>query len=232
MYLRIYKDLKKEENKKRAKEQEVYHKYDNHVSFGIDASLRNSILKKYKKDIRKLECKELLANAEILYGYGIEETVLAGNFMLKNRIDCVSLPFLDKVLSFFCSWSTVDDFCINILQPVLKNNPEETLRFLQKWNRSKNMWKRRSSVVVFTRKIGESGEFTKEALSFCEKLIWDKEDMVQKGVGWCLKDVMRGNKKKVLSCVKKLRERGVSSTITLYAIREVKGKERRDLLQR
>lgn len=64
------------------------------------------------------------------------------------------------------------------------------------------MWKRRVSVVAFVRKIGESGKFTNEALMLCENLIWDKEDMVQKGVGWCLKDVMRGDKKKFLIMLK------------------------------
>lgn len=92
------------------------------------------------------------------------------------------------------------------------------------------MWKRRASVVIFVRKIGESGKFTNEALAFCENLLWDKEDLVQKGVGWCLKDIMRGDQKKVFAYIKKLRKQGVCTTITLYAIRDLTGKERSEIL--
>ena len=92
------------------------------------------------------------------------------------------------------------------------------------------MWKRRASVVIFTRKVGESGRFTKEALELCENLIWAKEDLVRKAVGWCLKDVMRGDKKKVLKYVKDLRKRGVPSIITSYAIRDLRGKHKAEIL--
>jgi len=94
------------------------------------------------------------------------------------------------------------------------------------------MWKRRASVVAFVRKVGESGLFTNQALQLCEQLIWDDQDLVRKGVGWCLKDVMRGDKRTVLSYVRQLRQRRVSSIITLYALRDIRGAERAAILQR
>jgi hypothetical protein len=54
---------------------------------------------------------------------------------------------------------------------------------------------------------------------------------VRKGVGWALKDVMRGDPDQVLAYVKELRRRGVSAVITLYAIRDLKGAERADVLR-
>lgn len=42
---------------------------------------------------------------------------------------------------------------------------------------------------------------------------------------------MRFDKKRVLEYVKELRRKGVSSTITLYAIRDLKGEERRKVLR-
>lgn len=39
-----------------------------------------------------------------------------------------------------------------------------------------------------------------------------------------------GDKKKVLEYVKKLRHAGVPATVTLYAIRDLKGKEREAVL--
>ena len=40
----------------------------------------------------------------------------------------------------------------------------------------------------------------------------------------------RRHRERVLDYVKSLRRRGVSSTITLYAIRDLKGEERREVL--
>jgi 3-methyladenine DNA glycosylase AlkD len=120
--------------------------------------------------------------------------------------------------------------CINVLQPLLWKYPVQTLLLLRNWNRSENQWKRRASVVVFTRNVGKSGKFTREALELCEHLLWDKEDLVQKGVGWALKDVMRGDHGQVLEYIKTLRRRGVPAKITLYAIRDLKGAQRREIL--
>ena len=84
--------------------------------------------------------------------------------------------------------------------------------------------------MVFTRRVAEGGKFIDEALDLCETLIWDEEDLVRKGVGWALKDNMRADKERVLSYVKSLRRRGVSSIVTLYAIRDLKGDERNEVL--
>ena len=130
----------------------------------------------------------------------------------------------------FTGWSHVDDVCIAVIQPLLRAHRSETLALLERWNGSANRWKRRASVVAFVRKIGESGEFTEDALRLCENLAFDRQDLVRKGVGWALKDLMRGDRERVLEYVKELRRRGASSTVTLYAIRDLDGRERQEVL--
>jgi 3-methyladenine DNA glycosylase AlkD len=77
---------------------------------------------------------------------------------------------------------------------MINKYPIEVIGLLRKWNQSYNKWKRRASVVVFTRRIAKDGRFIDEALDLCENLIWDEEDLVRKGVGWALKDNMRSDK--------------------------------------
>ena len=233
LYKAIHSDLLKHRDRKMAGADNRYHKYKGYRSFGIRSAVRHEIFRKYRTEIKQLSCREAFGLVNKLAAYRIEDTTLAGNFVLQNKPECLSkntLPFLDKYLNNFRSWSTTDDFCIGILQPVLLKYPKETLHLLGKWNRSKNMWKRRASVVVFVRKIGQSGRFTNEALKLCSGLIWDNEDLVQKGVGWCLKDIMRGDKKQVLAYVEGLRKKGVPAVITLYAIRGLKNPERSRIL--
>jgi len=157
-----------------------------------------------------------------------------GDAILKLSLDELTpdrYRFLDEIGGYLSNWADTDWFCIDVLQPLLRKYTRETLNLLRKWNRSKSIWKRRASVVTFTRKIGDGGEFTEQALELCDNLIWDKEDYVRKGVGWALKDNMRGNKQRVLEYIKSLRQKGVSSVITLYSIRDLKGKEREEVLK-
>jgi len=90
--------------------------------------------------------------------------------------------------------------------------------------------------VLFTRKVAKSGQFTDVALEMCNNLIFDSEDIVEdlvlKGIGWALKDLMHTDKQRILDYVQDLRQKGVSSTVTLYAIKNLKGRERKDFLSK
>jgi 3-methyladenine DNA glycosylase AlkD len=138
--------------------------------------------------------------------------------------------FLDEFLENFRGWGNTDLFCGAVLQPLLEVYTGEVLSLLRRWNISENPWKRRASVVAFTRKTAESGEYIDVTLALCDNLIWDEEDLVRKGVGWALKDTMRADRERIVDYVKSLRRMRVSSTITLYAIRDLKGEERQRVL--
>lgn len=238
LYKQVVLGLEKHEDKEGAEIAKLSHKYEGYKSYGLLFPVLRKLLKQYKKDIQNLNCKEAFSLARKFFISHIEEQGIAGNYVLHLKSDCLTpsqFGYLDKILDHFHSWSVTDDFCVEgsgVLQPLLLKYPEYTFAVLRKWNSSKNMWKRRASVVPFTRKVGESGKFTKEALELCENLIWDKEDLIQKAVGWCLKDIMRGDKQRVTKYVKGLRKRGVSSTLTLYAIKDLKGEERREILNK
>ena len=138
--------------------------------------------------------------------------------------------FLDNLPQHFTSWSHVDHLSLGVIQPLLGGYRKETLELLDDWSQSPVRWKRRASIVTFTREIAKSGDFTEEVVSLCEKLIWDEEDIVQKGVGWALKDNLRSAPDRILPYIKDLRRRGVPSAITLYAIRDLRGAEREEVL--
>jgi 3-methyladenine DNA glycosylase AlkD len=201
--------------------------------YGITTPVFRQILRSFKPDFGGLSLDERLHLAERLYASGFAGQAGVANHLLAisvREMETEHLVLLDRFVEYFHSWATTDDFCVNVLQPLLAVYPAQVLKLVRRWNRSKNRWKRRASVVVFARKVGESGRFTDEVLELCEALIWDPDHMVQKGVGWALKDNLRGARGKVLRYVKGLRRRGVPSTVTLYAIRDLKGAERAAVL--
>jgi 3-methyladenine DNA glycosylase AlkD len=203
-------------------------------SYGLSEEEEKELIERYLGIFRQLTLDERLQLAKMFYASTFSEQANFGDAILELSIEELTptnFDSLDEIASFLSNWGQTDWFCIRVVQPLLLKYPEQALNLLRRWNSSKSLWKRRASAVTFARKIGESGEFTDEALELCGNLIWDREDYVRKGVGWALKDNMRGAKKRVLDYVKSLRRKGVSSVITLYAIRDLKGNERDEVLK-
>ncbi len=210
-----------------------FHKHNEYVSYGLKTSDFRQLMKAFCPRFLSLSLKERLDTAAELLGKHVGELGHIGIHMValsRKELKPAHFPLLSRLIDDFRSWSHVDHFCFEVMQPLLWKYRDVTLALVKEWNQSPIRWKRRASVVIFTRKAGESGEYTDEMLRLCENLIWDEEDIVQKGVGWALKDNMRSARRIVLSFVKSLRRRGVPSTITLYAIRDLKGAERKDVL--
>jgi 3-methyladenine DNA glycosylase AlkD len=237
---RLYKDvvgeLERRADARSAAKEMFWHKKvgEGFKAYGISAPDFYEIAKKFRQPFRELSFREMVELARRFFGSGYGGQMSFGVWLLKLNVKEMkpeNFGVLEEVGDCLNNWGTVDVFCIDVLQPLLMAYPKEVLAILRRWNRSESLWKRRASVVVFTRKVGASGRFTDEALELCNGLVWDKEDLVRKGVGWALKDCMRGDKEKVLEYVKGLRRKGVSAVITLYAIRGLKGREREEVLK-
>lgn len=235
MYREIVAELERRADAKRAEKEMYYHKKvgEGFKAYGISTLEFYEIAKKYRNVFKQLTFKERITLAERFFRSGYAGQMSFGIILLKlsvKEMEPEDFGVLEIVGDCLNNWATTDGFCIDVLQPLLLAYPREVLWILREWNKAESLWKRRASVVVFTRRVGASGKFTDEALELCDRLVLDAEDYVRKGVGWALKDAMRGDKKKVLEYVKGLRQKGVSAVITLYAIRDLRGKERKEVL--
>ena len=211
-----------------------YHKHGQYLSYGLKAPAFWEIMKAFRPRFLALSLRERLDLAVKLLGEHIGEPGHTGIHIAAlsaKELEPAHFSILDRMADGFRSWSHVDHFCSEVMNPLLWNHRLEALAFLENWSRSPNRWKRRGSVVAFTGKTAASGKFTDDVLRFCEALVRDKEDIVRKGVGWALKDNLRSAPERILPYIKDLRRRGVSSTIVLYAIRNLKGAEREAVLR-
>jgi len=204
-------------------------------SYGVRAAERMEIIRAHRKAIRGLQRQQQLELAWKLIEseYGEQQSIAL--FILKIHAEYFSpdkFDQLDEYMRYLHGWSKIDSYTGSLLRDVLFQHPDEFADLVGQWNRDEDLWLRRASVVLFTRKVAKSGQFNDAALKFCENLVHDPEVMVQKGVGWSLKDLMCSDKERVIDYVIDLRVRGVSSVITLYAIKDIKGKERAAILSR
>ena len=210
-----------------------FHKHDLYLSYSLKTPDFHKLMKEFRPRFLELGLPERLKLARQLLGIHIGELGHAGIYVLTLSVEQLQprhFSLLDAVTDDFRSWSHVDHFCTQVMAPLLFKFPEKTLALLEKWNKSPNRFKRRASVVAFTHNVAKSAKFTEEAVRLCENLIRDDEDIVRKGIGWALKDNMRSAPKRILPFVKDLRRRGISSTITLYAIRDLKPAQRKEVL--
>jgi hypothetical protein len=196
-----------------------FHRHDEYLSYGLKASEFRMIMKDFCPRFLKLSLQERMGLAVRLLEERIGELGHVGLYILTLSVKDLGprhFPYLDDLPKHFRSWSHVDHLSLGVMQLLLWRYRKETLELLDEWSRSPIRWKRRASVVPFVR--------------LCENLIWDDEDIVQKGVGWALKDNLRSAPDRLLPYIKDLRRRGVSSTITLYAIRDLRGAKRQEVL--
>jgi 3-methyladenine DNA glycosylase AlkD len=84
------------------------------------------------------------------------------------------------------NWAHTDGLSLWLLGASIANDPA-LIDKLDAWTRSKNRWKRRAAAVALVYSA-KRGEHTKAILRVATPLIEDHDDMVQKGVGWLLKE--------------------------------------------
>ena len=200
---------------------------------GIKTQTIRNLAKKHAPSFGALHWSDQCRFVQRSQEDGRYEVAHLGVFLMGCTIEqtqVVVLHDLTSLIQRFAGWSVTDAFCIEVLQPLLRRQPTDMLDLMAAWSGAESRWMRRASVVIFTRKIGASGRYTEEGIAACERLIGDADDLVQKGVGWALKDLMRGDRQRVYRYVLELRSRGVPATITLYALKDIQGKERADAL--
>jgi len=91
--------------------------------------------------------------------------------------------WLDKYVH---NWGHTDGLALWLLGASIANDASLVSK-LDAWTRAKNRWKRRAAAVALVYSA-KRGEHTEAILRIATPLIADEDDMVQKGVGWLLKE--------------------------------------------
>jgi 3-methyladenine DNA glycosylase AlkD len=126
------------------------------------------------------------------------------------------------------NWATTDAICGALIGPLVLQHPELGAR-LRVWARDRNMWVRRASIVglIPRARRGESLDLVYE---IAYRLHADREDLIQKAVGWTLREA---GKTDMARLERYLRTNGTSipRTTLRYAIERFPEQKRRALLK-
>jgi 3-methyladenine DNA glycosylase AlkD len=109
--------------------------------------------------------------------------------------------WLDRV----SSWADHDGLVHYLIGPMVAADHRRTARALC-WARSKNRWRRRAAAVSLIR-AGRQKMFFPEIVRVSETLLADRDDMVQKGLGWLLREAAKADPKTTVPYLLRIRKR-------------------------
>jgi 3-methyladenine DNA glycosylase AlkD len=126
------------------------------------------------------------------------------------------------------NWATTDAICGMLIGPLLLRHPALRPR-LRGWSVDRNMWVRRASIVGLI-PCARRGESLDLLYAIAPRLHADREDLIQKAVGWSLREAGKTDRPRL---ERYLRANGtaIPRTTLRYAIERFPEVKRRGLLK-
>lgn len=146
--------------------------------------------------------------ADLLFqGNVLEEKVLAV-FLLERQV----AEFGDREFRLFeswlgriSSWADHDGLVHYLIGPMIVGNPKRQTQALR-WAKSRDRWHRRAAAVALVRSARLRQSFP-QIIATSEALLADQDDMVQKGLGWLLRETAKADPEKTVPYLVKIRAR-------------------------
>ena len=157
--------------------------------YGIRSATVGKIGKEYFKAIKGTSKAEIFDLCTELWQSGyIEESVIACDWsynLHKNFEPSDFIVFESWIVEWVNNWASCDTFCNHTVGKFIEMYPAY-LAELKRWTQSDNRWMRRAAAVSLI-VPARQGKFLNDILAIAELLLFDQDDMVQKGYGWMLK---------------------------------------------
>jgi 3-methyladenine DNA glycosylase AlkD len=109
--------------------------------------------------------------------------------------------WLDRI----SSWADHDGLVYYLIAPMMVSDPKRRSRVFG-WAKSPNRWHRRAACVALIRGTRQTMFFA-EIVRLSNMLLKDKDDMVQKGLGWLLRETAKANSARTVAYLMKIRAR-------------------------
>ena len=186
---------------------------------GVRTGTVGKIANKYWKEVEVFDKRQIFKICEEMYGSDYCEEAFVVSFWvpkLADKFEPQDLRVFKRwIESYINNWAKCDGFCNHSIGSFVERYPE-TVQELKTWTKSNNRWLRRAAAVSLIIPA-KRGEFLADVLEISDGLLLDKDDMVQKGYGWLLKEASRLHQKEVFDYVVSKRKT-MPRTALRYAI--------------
>ncbi len=173
-----------------------------------------------------LQMDEMLEIADALWKSGIVEARILAVLILSKFhrfLERRHWRHFDGWVDSLNNWAETDCLCCDLLAHLIEAEPRLVGR-LSPWTRSRNRWRRRAAAVALVQHA-RRGEHHDAAFAICDRLAEDRDDMVEKAIGWLLKEASRTQPQRVADYLIENIER-LSRTTVRYACEKLPAKLR------
>ncbi len=189
------------------------------IVYGVKTATVGKIAKRYWEDVECLGKIKIFKLCEELYRSDYCEEAFIVSYWVPNLIDEFTtddlLLFRKWIEKYINNWAKCDGFCNHSVGGLIEKFPE-CLDEVKSWAKSTNRWMKRASAVSLI-VPAKRGKYLKDVFEIADVLLTDKDDIVQKGYGWLLKEASRIHQKEVFEYVIK-NKKVMPRTALRYAI--------------
>jgi 3-methyladenine DNA glycosylase AlkD len=173
---------------------------------GYTADLRRAAVR-FRRELKKDRGLDFLIEVadHLFFGSVLEEKVAA--VFLLERLDA---EFGDREFDLFESWldrignwADHDGLVHYLIAPMVASKPARA-KIIFRWAKSPNRWQRRAACVALIRGT-RAKMFFQEITELSNALLTDEDDMVQKGLGWLLRETAKHDAKRAIPYLMKIR---------------------------
>jgi len=171
--------------------------------YGVKTATVTRISKEHFRNLKNKDKAEVFRLCEELWQSGyLEESFIACNWAYSMRKDYEAADFevFEKWINNYVSnWASCDTFCNHSVGTFIEMYPDY-LAQLKRWAKSDNRWLRRASAVSLIIPA-KQGWFLDDIFTIANILLLDRDDLVQKGYGWLLKEASHKHQQEVYDYV-------------------------------
>ncbi len=217
----IQRSLKQSGSEKSRKTAETFFK-EKVKFYGAPSTAYRRIGREHFALVKKRGKKEIFALCEELLKSGyVEAAIIAYEwaYNLHASFEEADFAVFERWLSASVSnWAECDTLCNHAVGSFVDAFPAYVKR-LKSWAASDNRWKRRAAAVTLILPA-RHGRFLKDVFDIAGILLEDRDDLVQKGYGWMLKEASKLHPQEVFEYVMKNRN-VMPRTALRYAIEKM-----------
>jgi 3-methyladenine DNA glycosylase AlkD len=172
------------------------------------ADLRRAA-RRFRREIRKEFGLDFLVKvADELFSGSVLEEKIAAVFLLEKldpEFGDREFKLFESWLDRISSWADHDGLVHYLIAPMVAAKPARVKNAFR-WSKSPNRWRRRAACVALIRGA-RAKMFFQEITKLSDTLLLDEDDMVQKGLGWLLRETAKYDPKRTVPYLMNIRKR-------------------------
>lgn len=200
---------------------------------GVPTPLVREIANQYYQEVKTVSFEQLLSYCQQLLALNIwEYKIIAFDWSYRGKKHYRPAHFAifeQWIQQYLIDWSDCDDLCTHSVGEFLLKYPEFVPQ-TKIWAISPNQWVRRAAAVSLIVPV-KRGKYLVEVLEIADLLLTDREDLVQKGYGWLLKEATKVYPQAVFDYVMARKAR-MPRTALRYAIEKLTPTQRETAMAR